>query len=308
MNRMSGIDGARDIMPPKKLRLNPPKNPPQQPTPRIKFTNFNKDTAQVGITVDQEARRRQDELVQAASHGEIPKSTEATQHGAVTRNSPHRAAAAATTAAAAAAATPSGQHAPIENPEASIASVSKGASLPSDVRTVDAPAESEPTPKPSSRQPSMQRTPSAPVLPEAPPMSQPPPPTPVVPPPPPRPVYQPTSAFDRFVRDPGKGKAFATSNWRSRADLVQVLPTPCGRASWLRRTRTYATLIPGQCRSIPRGGKPSMESRSIFPLHICGYASLSGLAANVSVVTNTDRSWPETLNFCVQSNRLRGGY
>ena len=63
-------------MPPKKLKLHPPKKSAdsvvQQPSSstRIKFTNTNKDVAEPGITVDEEARRRQHEHVQAASQGQ----------------------------------------------------------------------------------------------------------------------------------------------------------------------------------------------------------------------------------------------
>lgn len=78
---MSAIEGAQDLLAPKKLILNPPKDPAQNPTPRIKFTNTNKSamsnkaTLQPGIAVDEDARRRQDEHVRAASGGQALMST-----------------------------------------------------------------------------------------------------------------------------------------------------------------------------------------------------------------------------------------
>lgn len=72
IDRMSSIEGARDHLPPKKLVLLPPKReapePPNTGT-RIKFTTKRK--SEPGITVDEEARRRQHALVEAASQAPI---------------------------------------------------------------------------------------------------------------------------------------------------------------------------------------------------------------------------------------------
>jgi hypothetical protein len=189
-------------MPPKKLRLNPPKNPSQQPTPRIKFTNFNKDAAQVGITVDEEARRRQDEHVRAASRGQILTSTETpvrmTQRGSANRDSPHIAAVSGR------------QQADMNKGDTSIASVGGDhdrENLQGDVSMIDAPADNEPSRRPSENEISTQTIPStAPMQPTG-VITQQPHPAPVAPPPPTRPIYQPTTAFERVLRNPGKGKA-----------------------------------------------------------------------------------------------------
>ncbi len=191
-------------MPPKKLRLNPPKNPSQQPTPRIKFTNVNKDIAQPGITVDEEARRRQDEHVRAASRGEVFRSTETpvrmTQRGAAGRESSH------------VGAEPAGKFAADSKRSASIASigdVDDQGNLTGDRIMKDGPPDINQPALPSENQKLIQDMAATKAL-----MMQPPAvvpqqahPAQVAPPPTVRPTYQITTAFDRVTRDPGKGNA-----------------------------------------------------------------------------------------------------
>lgn len=201
MNRLSGIDGARDIMPPKKLILNPPKNPSQQPTPRIKFTNLNKDTTQPGITVDEEARRRQDEHVRAASRGQVIGSGETpvrmAQRPSGRRESPR------------VSATPVGKAEAGSKRSVSVASTGgaedKG-SLAQDSSMPDARPDSDQPAQPPGNQKSSQDVTSIASM--QPPASIPQPSQPAQVPRPPTttPAYLVETAFDRVMRDPGKGR------------------------------------------------------------------------------------------------------
>jgi hypothetical protein len=207
MNRMSAIEGARDAMLPKKLILNPPKNPPQLPTQRIKFTNVNKDIAQPGITVDEEARKRQDEHVRAASRGLTLRSTESPvamgQRGTVSRESSKLG-----NAPLANVVTGSKRSASV----ASTGAIDDSTKMPQDSTTKDAiPETKEPAP-PSEEQDVVQDTASsAPTMP--PPAVVPQPAQPAQPAPAPRaptvtPAHLASTAFDRVTRDPAKGKIF----------------------------------------------------------------------------------------------------
>ncbi len=182
-------------MPPRKLILNPPKNPSQQPTPRIKFTNLNKDITQPGITVDEEARRRQDEHVRAASRGQVFSSNETpvrmAQRPSGRRESPR-----------------AGKVESGLKRSASVVSVGgvedKG-TLAQDSSTADAPPHSDqPAQPPDNPKPSQDVASTASMQPPAsiPQQSQP----PQVPRPPiATPAYLVETAFDRVMRDPGKG-------------------------------------------------------------------------------------------------------
>ncbi len=195
MNRLSGVDGARDIMPPRKLILNPPKNPSQQPTPRIRFTNLNKDITQPGITVDEEARRRQDEHVRAASRGQVFSSSETpvrmVQRPSGRRESPHV-----------------GKVESCLKRSVSVVSVGgvedKG-SFGQDSSMADAPPNSnQPAQPPDNQNPGQDVPPTASMQPPAsiPQQSQ---PSQVPRPPIAIPAYLIETAFDRVMRDPGKG-------------------------------------------------------------------------------------------------------
>lgn len=190
---------------PKKLKLNPPKNPPQQTTPRIKFTNLNKDKTQPGITVDEEARRRQNEHVKAAARGQVFKSTETpvrmSQRGSVNRDLPHVAAPEANVGAASKS----------SEPVASVSGVDKQENAQGDIKMADVPPETDKANVPSVAQTITQGDSSTTtmqppaVVPQQFQQSQ------AVPHPPLRPVYPVnpvTTAFDRVTRDPGKGKLF----------------------------------------------------------------------------------------------------
>jgi hypothetical protein len=198
LNRLSGIEGARDIMPPKKLILNPPKNPSQQPTPRIKFTNVNKDIPQPGITVDEEARRRQDEHVRAASRGQAFRSTETPvrlpQQGPSGRESPHAGAASRRSASVASLGAIDAREMPQRD--------SNMEDVPPDVGEPHAPSENQRSLQEMATAASMQ---PPPVVPQ---QAQ---PVQLAHPPPARQPYPVTTAFDRIMRDAGKGKIFTFS-------------------------------------------------------------------------------------------------
>lgn len=194
-------------MPPKKLILNPPKNPAQQPTPRIKFTNSNKDNATPGITVDEEARKRQHEHVKAASRGQVFRSTNTpirmTQRGNSGRGSPHI------------------NPAPVGKVEAglkrsasvaSIGAVDTSGDVQHDSTMTDASPDVDQPKVPPDNPDLMEEAASAPtmqppaVIPQQPQSNQ------VTHPPPTRPPYQVTTAFDRYMREAGKGKKFLISD------------------------------------------------------------------------------------------------
>lgn len=202
MNRLSGIDGAQDIMPPKKLILNPPKNPSQQPTPRIKFTNINKDVAKPGIT-DEGARKRPDEHAKVAPRGQTVASTETpartSQRGTASRDSSH------------VGATPAEDVEVNSQRGASIASAvaaDEPGNMPRDSSMTDAPPDEEKPGLPIfdsldlnqdvASAPSMQPPTTIPQ--QQPHSAQ------ATHPPPARPPYQITTAFERIMRDPGKGR------------------------------------------------------------------------------------------------------
>lgn len=135
---MSAVEGAQDVMAPKKLILNPPKNPTQNPTTRIKFTNINKPATgnkaimQPGIAIDEDARRRQDEHVRAASGGQAFTSTE-TPFRMPSRNNASRQSASAGT-------TPVGTVEASRKRSASVASLSgidDSSGLPGDLGLID---------------------------------------------------------------------------------------------------------------------------------------------------------------------------
>lgn len=192
-------------MPPKKLILNPPRNPSQQPTPRIKFTNLNKNTAQPGITVDEEARRRQDEHVRAAAQGQVARSTDTPVRASLPRAASRDSPSAGTAPVASA-----GVKAPSRR---SASVVSRGA--PVDEQQV--------RPEDSSKNDDPRVASEPPQLPEKPEILQdgqqavtsvmkPPAVIPQQTPslahaPPSRPPGPITTAFDRITRNPGTGKA-----------------------------------------------------------------------------------------------------
>ena len=188
-------------MAPKKLILKPPKAPSQQPTPRIRFTSSHQDLAQAGIAVDEEARRRQDEHVRAASRGQIVRSSETpvrmTQRRAASRDSPQRGATAVATPG-----TASNQHVST----ATVDGDDVQEDLQGDTTIKDAPADAESPRRPSDNQSSINRAPS--TTPMQPPavMPQQGPSTQISHAPTARPNYPSSTAFDRVMRDPGKSK------------------------------------------------------------------------------------------------------
>jgi Bromodomain len=224
-NRLSSIEGDQDIMAPKKLIIKPPKMPLQQPTPRIKFTSSHKDLAQAGIAVDEEARRRQDEHVRAASRGQVVRSTETpvpmTPRRATSRDAPHSGAAPVANIGAG------------RNQDALIASVTRDVKedLEGDSSMRDAPADIETRRRSSDNQGSAHRTPStAPMQPPA-VISQLPHSAQGAHAPTARPNYPSSTAFDRVMRDPGKSmQVLAITSGLRELTLSQVLRTPCTHA------------------------------------------------------------------------------
>lgn len=202
-------------MPPKKLILNPPKNPSQQPTRRIRFTNINHAIAQAGITVDEEARRRQDEYVRAASGGQAFKSTETparmVQPGPASRESPNVGPASVVKVGAGAKRSAS---------IASLGDIDDDGNLPQDNSKTDAPPDTDQLAPTSEKQQemassaSMQPPAAIPQLPHAIQIPRPPTATP---------AYLPTTAFDRVMREPGKGTVSPHLTPHSKANPVTGL-------------------------------------------------------------------------------------
>ena len=221
MNRLSGIDSARDIMPPKKLILNPPKNPAQQPTPRIKFTNVNKDITQPGIAVDEEARRRQDEHVRAASRGQVFSSTE-TPVRMAQLGTPSRVSAQFGTGPAGKVGAGSRRSASA----ASVGGINDHSNVPQDSDMKDAPANGDQPSVTSENQKSIQgMAPPAPMQPPAVilPQSH---SAQVAHPSIARPAYQVTTAFDRIMRDPAKGRVLMVWHRSRELTVSQVSTMP----------------------------------------------------------------------------------
>jgi hypothetical protein len=241
LNRMAAIEGARDIMPPKKLILNPPKNPSQPPAQRIKFTNVNKDVAQPGITVDEEARKRQDEHVRAASRGLPLRSTESpvrmVQRGTTSRESSKL-----RNTPGANVTTGSKRSASI----ASIGGIDDSANMPQDSTMADAsPDTKQPAPPPQDQEVVQAITSSASMQPPA--VA----PQPAQPAPVPRaltvtPAHPMTTAFDRVTRDPGKGNASHHPTPTQKLTIPQDSSTPCTRTSKPRLTQNCTTPTPGK--------------------------------------------------------------
>lgn len=190
-------------MPPKKLILNPPKTPSQQPTPRIKFTNLNKDMPQPSTSAQEEAGHQQDEPVRAVSRGQAIASTEPsakmTPQATADRDSPHLAATTAVNVEdgtnRSASTTPTG------------ATDGRG-NMPHDSDMTDAPPNEEQSgpPVPDNQKLTQDVASASSMQPPAaiPQQSQ---PVQVAHPPPARPTQQITTAFDRIMRVAGKGKA-----------------------------------------------------------------------------------------------------
>jgi hypothetical protein len=228
-------------MPPQKLKLNPPKDPAQQPTPRIKFTNLNKDNATPGITVDEDARRRQDEHVRAASRGQILGSNEIpvrmTQRGSA--NTDPTLVDAAPVAKAEASLKRSASI-------ASLGGVDDHRNLPGDNTMRDAPPDTdEPrllseNPKPIQDMASADSMQPPAVNPQQFIPAQPTHATVT------RPAYQASTAFDRWMRDPGKGNVSHHLILIQKLIVVQVLAMPCTPASRRRLTLTFHILIRGR--------------------------------------------------------------
>jgi hypothetical protein len=220
MNRMSTIEGARDVMLPKKLILNPPKNPPQQPTQRIKFTNVNKDVAQPAINVDEEARKRQDEQVRAASRGLPLRSTESpvcmAQRGTASRESSKLG-----NAPGANVATGSKRSASV----ASTGAIDDNAKMPQDSTTKDAiPETKEPAPLSEDQDVVQDTTSSVSTMQPPAVVPQPAQPVPAARAPPATPAHLFTTAFDRVTRDPAKGKASPHINPPSLPKQLTLTP------------------------------------------------------------------------------------
>lgn len=191
-------------MPPRKLILNPPKNPLQQPTPRIKFTNLNKDTTQPGITVDEEARRRQDEHVRAASRGQVLDSSETpvrmAQRPSGRRESPRIGKAESGLKRSASVVSVGG----VEDKGI----VAQDSSMADASPRIDQPAQPTNNPKPSqdvTSTASMQPPSSIPQQPQGPQVPRPPTTTP---------AYLVETAFDRVMRDLGKGELSISSGFK----------------------------------------------------------------------------------------------
>ena len=217
-------------MAPKKLIIKPPKIPSQQPTPRIKFTSSHKDLAQAGIAIDEDARRRQDEHVRAASRGQIVRSTETPVHvGADSRDSSRPRAA----AAAAATVTNLGAARSQDAPIASIGEVETTEDVEGDSSMKDVPADNETPQRSSDNQGSVRRTPSAaPMLPPA-VVSQQPASAQSAPAPHAKPNFPSSTAFDRVMRDPGKSiVTLAVVSTVRVLTLLQVSTTLYTRAYW----------------------------------------------------------------------------
>jgi hypothetical protein len=206
LNRLSGVDAARDILPPKKLILNPPKNPSKQQTPRIKFTTMNKNATQSGITVDEEARRRQEEHVKAAAQYQIPRSTgtpvPTSFARAAGRDSPT-----ATTARATSVRSPSRRSisviskGPIDEPETTQAESSPKDLPPPDVGEIQVSPEKPENPPEEPQAAALMQPPTV-VTQQAQSITQ----LPIA-----KPPVLVSTAFDRLVRDAGKGKAPGSS-------------------------------------------------------------------------------------------------
>jgi hypothetical protein len=253
---MSNVDGARDIMAPKKLILNPPKNPAPQPTPRIRFTNVQRDHPPPGITIDEEARRRQDEHVRAASQVQAFGRTNDTpvrmpQRVVASRDSPQ-----VTTAPVANVIVGSKRSASV----ASLGGADDKGNLQRQSHERDVSQDAQQSRRLSENQSLIQQTPSVPPM-------QPPPMIPqqshpiqaTQPPPPSRPTYQAPTAFDRIERDAGKGKVVTTKCVNRMLIVLKMLQMLCINASGSRHVLAFAILTRGQCYSTLHPPSLSME-------------------------------------------------
>lgn len=211
---MSHIEGAKDILAPKKLKLKPPKQPlpQQQPPPtRIKLINSSRGTVPAGMIVDEEARRRQEAHVRTASQVQSAVSPDPAPVQVAARSAPKKESTPRLRSA-----TPAQQKqvqpadlAPPTDDQAERTDVKpteqttketsfqpederpKTASSISRRRTSSAVPAHRSTPGRSTPVPTIKQDTSGQVA-EAPPA---------------RSAYQASSAFDRIVRDPGKGRS-----------------------------------------------------------------------------------------------------
>jgi hypothetical protein len=156
---------------------------------------------QPGITVDEEARRRQDEHVRAASGGHVFRSSETpvrmSQRNTTRRESPHIGA------------TPLGTVSAGLKRSASVASIGNiddHGTQPDDSSMKDAPSDRDQPAQPPDNQETPQDTTSAPLMQPPAAISQQSHPIQVTHPPSTRPNYQVATAFDRVMRDKAKGE------------------------------------------------------------------------------------------------------